>query len=171
MRIGKAAVAAAMAAILGIADWAPARPPQKDSGAAIRAIEQNWAKAFETKNDDEIMRFYAPRADLVVFDVFPPGEYVGYDAYKKDWTQFFATFSGPVTMEISHLAVGSSGNLAYSHSFQTVRGKGKDGKPMDMTVRVTDIYRKLGGKWLIVHEHVSVPVDIQTMKPDLHSKP
>ena len=42
---------------------------------------------------------------------------------------------------------------------------------MDLTVRVTDVYKKIKGKWLIVHEHVSVPVDLDTDKPDLQSKP
>jgi len=40
-----------------------------------------------------------------------------------------------------------------------------------LTVRVTDVYRKIDGKWLIVHEHVSVPVDIKTGQGDLQSKP
>jgi hypothetical protein len=31
--------------------------------------------------------------------------------------------------------------------------------------------RKIDGKWLIVMEHVSVPVNFNTMKPDLTSKP
>jgi len=38
-------------------------------------------------------------------------------------------------------------------------------------VRVTDVYRKVGGAWLIVLEHVSVPVDLGTGKGDLASKP
>jgi len=37
--------------------------------------------------------------------------------------------------------------------------------------RVTDVYRKIKGNWLIVREHVSVPVDLNTGKPDLSSKP
>jgi len=36
---------------------------------------------------------------------------------------------------------------------------------------VSDVYRKIHGKWLIVQEHVSVPVDLNTGKPDLLSKP
>ena len=28
-----------------------------------------------------------------------------------------------------------------------------------------------GGNWLVVHEHISVPVDLATDKPDLESKP
>jgi hypothetical protein len=27
------------------------------------------------------------------------------------------------------------------------------------------------GRWFVVHEHVSVPVDLETQKPDLASKP
>ena len=52
-------------------------------------------------------------------------------------------------------------------------GHGTDGTPIDMTVRVTDVYRKIDGKWLIVQEHVSVPIDFSTGKPvpDLMSKP
>jgi len=30
---------------------------------------------------------------------------------------------------------------------------------------------KIKGKWLIVQEHVSVPVDLATAKADLNSKP
>jgi ketosteroid isomerase-like protein len=45
------------------------------------------------------------------------------------------------------------------------------GQPIDMVVRVTDGYRKVDGNWLIAHEHVSVPVDFATGKPDLMSKP
>ena len=40
-----------------------------------------------------------------------------------------------------------------------------------MTVRVTDVYKKINGNWLAVHEHVSVPVDLDTGQPDLTSKP
>jgi ketosteroid isomerase-like protein len=38
-------------------------------------------------------------------------------------------------------------------------------------LRATDIYRKVNGKWLIEHEHYSVPVDLTTAKADLTSKP
>jgi hypothetical protein len=36
---------------------------------------------------------------------------------------------------------------------------------------VSDVYRRIHGEWLIVQEHVSVPVDLATGKPDLMSKP
>jgi ketosteroid isomerase-like protein len=48
---------------------------------------------------------------------------------------------------------------------------GQDGNALDITVRITDVYRKINGKWLAVHEHVSWPVDLATGKADLSSKP
>jgi ketosteroid isomerase-like protein len=36
---------------------------------------------------------------------------------------------------------------------------------------VTDVLQKTNGRWLIIHEHASVPVDLATGKGDLLSKP
>jgi ketosteroid isomerase-like protein len=46
-----------------------------------------------------------------------------------------------------------------------------DFQPIDLTWRDTAAYRKIGGNWLIAHEHGSVPVYLATGKPDLASKP
>ena len=127
--------------------------------------------AFRTKDTDKIMSLYEHDEKLVVFDVVPPRQYVGWDTYHKDWQDFFAMFSGPVTFDLSDLSITTDGNLAYSHSIQHVAGDLKAGGKLDLTVRLTDVYRKIGGKWLIVHEHVPVPVDLNTGKPDLQSKP
>jgi len=139
--------------------------------AQIRALEQRFTAAFKAKDVDKIMVNYEHSQKLVVFDVIPPRQYVGWDAYKKDWQDFLATFDGPITVEMKDLSINSDGNLAYGYSFQRVAGKVKAGGPLDFTVRVTDVYRKTGGKWLIVHEHISVPVDMASGKADLQSKP
>jgi hypothetical protein len=47
----------------------------------------------------------------------------------------------------------------------------KDGSKFNLVARVTDAYRKINGKWLIAHEHVSIPVDLTTGKADPTSKP
>jgi ketosteroid isomerase-like protein len=65
----------------------------------------------------------------------------------------------------------TEGNLAYGHGIFQTAGNDKDGMPLDLTLRVTDVYRKVNGKWLVVHEHVSWPVDLATGKADLSSKP
>ncbi len=40
-----------------------------------------------------------------------------------------------------------------------------------LTFRTTNVCKKIKGKWLIVQEHNSVPVDPATAKADLQSKP
>jgi len=84
---------------------------------------------------------------------------------------FLVHFKGTPKIAITDLAITVDGNLGFSHSIQHVMGTNKQGHPVDRTVRVTDGYRKVGGDWLIVLEHVSVPVDLATGKPDLASKP
>jgi len=146
-------------------------PAWADAAADIRALEDRFVAAFNAKDVDAIMKVYAPDQTLVVFDVVPPRQYVGAAAYRKDWQAFLGSFDGPITVELTDLDVVADRNLAYSHSIQRVAGTDKHGKKLDLTVRVTDVYKKARGRWHIIHEHVSVPVDLETDKPDLSSKP
>lgn len=137
----------------------------------IRALESQFAAAVSAKDLDAIMKVYVRGNELFVFDVDPPREHVGWDDYKKDWQDFLATIPGPVKFDISELTVATDGKIAYGHSMQHISWTGANGAITEMNVRVTDVYRKIDGKWLIVQEHVSVPVDLTTDKPDLMSKP
>jgi uncharacterized protein (TIGR02246 family) len=138
---------------------------------AIRDLESRFVAAFNAKDVVAIMKVYVPDQTLVVFDVVPPRQYVGPDAYRKDWQNLFAAFQGPLKFELSDLAIVADGNLGYGHSIQRVTGTDTKGQPLELVVRVTDVYRKVNGNWLVAHEHVSVPVDLETGKPDLLSKP
>jgi uncharacterized protein (TIGR02246 family) len=146
-------------------------PAWADAAADIRALEERFVAAFKAKDPDAIMKVYAPGQTLLVFDVVPPRQYVGAAAYRKDWQTFFGSFDGPITVELTDLDITTDDNLAYSHSIQRVAGTDKQDKKLDLTVRVTDVYKKINDNWLVIHEHVSVPVDLDTGKPDLTSKP
>jgi ketosteroid isomerase-like protein len=150
-------------------------PAVVDAGAGdeakIRSLEARFAEAFNAKDVDAIMKVYVPGNRLFVFDLIPPRQYVGAQAYRKDWENLFAMFKGPVKFEISDLAITADRTLAYGHSIQHVTGTDANGHPIELTVRVTDVYRRINGQWLIEHEHVSVPVDLDSGKPDLASKP
>jgi ketosteroid isomerase-like protein len=139
--------------------------------ASIRALESRFAAAVNAKDLNAIMKAYLPDESLVVFDVIPPRQYVGAKAYSKDWADFLGSFNGPVKFEISDLSVTAAGTMGFGHSIQRITGTDTKGQPVDLTVRVTDVYRKIKGNWLVVHEHISVPVDLDTGKPDLSSKP
>ena len=47
----------------------------------------------------------------------------------------------------------------------------RSGKDSDAWVRSTVCYRKIDGKWMVAHEHVSVPYDMETGKAAVDLKP
>jgi uncharacterized protein (TIGR02246 family) len=140
-----------------------------DEKAAIQALYNEWNDAFMKKDVNTIMSFYAP--DVFAFDVVPPREYPTWDAYKMDWQNLFATFPGPVTNSLSEVNITVVGTVAYTRCIDDGTFTGKDGSKTHIVVRVTDVLRKSDGKWRIVQEHVSVPVDLSTGKADLLSMP
>ena len=145
--------------------------PAADEKAAIEALEKQYIDAFNAKDVNTIMSCYAPGKSLFVFDAVPPREYPSSDAYEKDWESLFAMYPGPLSNAISEQSITVVGSVAYGHNIQTGFFTRKDGSRVDVAVRVTDVYRKIKGKWVIVQEHVSFPVDIDTGKADLMSKP
>lgn len=140
--------------------------------ADIKALEDRFMTAFKAKDVNAVMMNYVPDESLVVFDVTPPRQYNGAQAYRKDFEALFGLYPGPIQADISDLDITvGGGDVAYGRSIQHLVGTLKDGKKLEATVRVTDGYRKVNGQWLIAQEHVSVPVDLVTGKADLNSKP
>jgi uncharacterized protein (TIGR02246 family) len=142
-----------------------------DDVAAIRALEDNFAAALNAADLDAMMKNYVSDTSLIVFDLVPPREHVGADQYRKAWQSYFAHFEGTPMFSIRDLVITVDGDVGFSHSIQQTVGIDKQGRSVDRTVRVTDGYRKIGGKWLIAMEHISVPVDLATGKADFTSKP
>lgn len=148
---------------------APATDPAKDQ-ADIEALEDRFMSAFKARDVKAIMANYVPDQSLIVFDVVPPRQYTGAAAYQKDFEDFLVAFPGPFEAGMSDLEITVGGDVAYGHNIQTFSLTDKDGKKLEGVMRVTDGYKKINGQWLISHEHVSVPVDLTTMKPVLDSK-
>jgi uncharacterized protein (TIGR02246 family) len=153
---------------------APAAAVAKSAGptdrAQIQALERGLNAGVNAKDAKKVMSYYATQG-LFVFDVTPPRQHVGWADYKNDWDALFAAYPGPISNEISDLSITVAGDVAYGHSIQDGHFTAGDGTKTEVVVRVTDVYRKIAGKWLIVQEHVSVPVDLATMKADNLSKP
>jgi ketosteroid isomerase-like protein len=147
--------------IMGTQSYSSAQPAvnASEDQAAIRALEDRFVVAFNAGDIDAIMKNYVPGKSLVIFDVVPRKGYHGAEAYREDWVDFFSHFNGTPKIAITDLGITTGGDAGFGHSLQHVTGTDKQGHPVDRWVRVTDGYRKIGGKWLIALEHVSVPVD------------
>ena len=143
-----------------------------DSTAEVREVLDRWAKAFRAKDIDAIMAVYAPGDALVAYDVVPPLQYRGKDAYRKNYEEFLAQYNGPLDAEIRDLRVVASNDVAFIHALERVSGTLKSsGQHADLWVRATSGLQKIDGKWLIVHDHISAPADFTTGKALLDLKP
>jgi len=149
--------------------YEPASP--RDDLSQLHRLEAAVSDAFNSKDVDALMAVYASGKALFVFDVMgPPGSYLSWDAYREALQHFFESISGPLHYTMSDLEIEASGDVAYSRSLQHLSGvHTKNGIPFDYTVRVTDVYRKFDSEWLIVQEHVSLPLARGSFSPLLHS--
>lgn len=135
----------------------------------IRGWIDSWTKAFSAKDVDRMMELYTD--DVVAYDIVPPLQYIGKPAYRADYQQFFAQYEDNLRVELRDLRVGASGELGYATGLEMISGTLKHGQKSNMWVRFTSLFRKLNGKWLDFHDHVSVPADIESGKALLDLKP
>jgi len=128
-------------------------------GPLVRQRVEDLAKALTAKDIDRVMSFYAP--DLVSFDINPPLQYTGPENKRRAWLKAFALHSSGFSYEVRDPSVTTQGELAFVHSLNHVTGTLANGHTTDMWVRWTACLRRIDGAWLIVHDHVSVPVDLE----------
>jgi uncharacterized protein (TIGR02246 family) len=138
--------------------------------AQIRQLIDNWAKALRAKDINGLMSHYTP--DILVFDLAPPLQYAGADAYRKNFDEWFTSFQGLVGYEIRDLSITAGDDAAFSHSLNRISGTRTNGEETDVWVRATVCFRKVDGKWRVTHEHVSVPFYMEPpYKASLDLKP
>jgi uncharacterized protein (TIGR02246 family) len=137
--------------------------------AAIRELIDGFVKAIHAKDIDGVMSVFAP--EVISFDLGPPLQHGGGEAFKKRWQELFESFRGPIDYEVRDLAITAGNDVAFSHSLNRISGTMKNGRKTDRWLRWTACYRKTNGKWLIMHEQVSVPVDVPNGKAMLDLKP
>lgn len=135
----------------------------------IRRLIEDKLKAVRAKDIDGATSNYAP--DVLSFDVVNPLQYFGADAIRKRLEEWFASFQGSIGLEIRDLKITSGETVAFSHCLNHVSATTTAGGKLDMWWRETACYRKLEGEWLIMHQHSSVPFDVESGKASLDLEP
>lgn len=124
-----------------------------DDQAEIRRIVDAQIQALRAKDAEALLAHHA--ADLVTFDLAPPLRTRGPDLVGTE--AWLATWEGPIDLEVHDLSIEQAGSIAYGTSLNRMRGIKTDGTQVDLWVRATMGYRRIEGRWKVVHEHVSVP--------------
>ena len=123
--------------------------------AAIRNMVEDWASAVRERNLPAVLRHHSP--DILMFDVPPPFESKGIEAYRKTWDLFFSCAPDPAVFDIKEMQVIAGRDVAFVTAAMRCTEREAAGEDVELDFRLTIGLRKLDGKWVIVHEHHSVP--------------
>ena len=123
--------------------------------AEIRSLFEDWVDAVRRCDLDAAV---APHtSDVVMFDVPETVQIRGIDAYRDCWRDFLPFIADGGVFEVSELSIHAGNDTAFSHCIVTCGSSRDDVFP----VRLTMGYRKVDGRWMIAHEHHSVPASAE----------
>ncbi|WP_210251405.1 nuclear transport factor 2 family protein [Neorhizobium sp. P12A] len=97
--------------------------------------------------------------DMVMFDVPPPLQSRGMEAYAQTWELFFRYHKPNTPFDFRELAITAGSDVAFAVAVMWC-GPDSSSNPVDKDgclFRLTVGLRKVGGHWRIAHEHHSVP--------------
>ena len=118
----------------------------------LERLFASWADIDATK----AAPFYAKDSDLVFIDVGT--EFHGWSDVVAQAPKLFADYRSLKLTLGDDLRTGGSGDTKWATASIRAELTKKNGDVERMGVRYTAIFEKRGKDWLIVHEHLSVPV-------------
>ncbi|HZD24879.1 MAG TPA: nuclear transport factor 2 family protein [Alphaproteobacteria bacterium] len=142
--------------------------PDPDADAIRRMVEGRVA-AVRDKDVAALMAQCAP--DILSFDVVSPLRRQGASALRQRMEDWFAAYDGPIRLEYRDLEVVTDGDLGFCHGLQRSIGTLVGGRHADMWVRLTLCLRRIEGRWLVVHQHLSDPFDPESGLAEIALEP
>lgn len=119
----------------------------------IRALCRRLSEAHAERDADAIVDCFAP--DALVYGLAPPLGQRGMD--RAAIVAWLDTWEGPLDIEAADSEVVAEGDVGFVTGLNRMRGRKRDGETVDLWFRTTLGLRRIEGRWLIVHDHSSVP--------------
>lgn len=126
-----------------------------EDSAAIRNVVESWAAAVRRRDFAGILQNHS--SDILMFDVPPPFQVKGIEAYKKTWDLFFSCSSDPIPFDIIEMSITAGEDVAFVVAAMRCSEPGDNGERKELHFRLTIGLRKIDRQWTITHEHHSVP--------------
>jgi ketosteroid isomerase-like protein len=120
------------------------------------AVKQFYAalNAMFTGDMDPMQRIWSHANDVTYMG--PAGGYrTGWDQVIADWeAQAAMKLGGRVTPKNMRIILGR--DLAVVSNYEIGENSGPDGKPQEVRIRVTNLFRKEDGKWKMIGHHTDL---------------
>jgi ketosteroid isomerase-like protein len=123
----------------------------------IKTLLASWADAVRRHDLPAILAHH--EQDIVMFDLPPPLQCQGIDAYEQTWDLLFRYHKPGAAFDFRELAVTAGEDVAFAVAIMWC-GPDSSSNPKDkdgFLFRLTIGLRKVDGAWHIAHEHHSVP--------------
>jgi ketosteroid isomerase-like protein len=156
-------LAGATGACATVAGGRPVAAPGTEDAMAsiqseIKALLDGRGEAIRMKDIDRLMSLYAP--EVVYFDLVPPLQYAGAAALRGRFLDWFGRWKSAIGQELHDVHTVAGGDTAAAHMLIRASGTLATGREVGYWVRVSNFFQRVDQKWLITHEHVSLPVDL-----------
>ena len=142
--------------------------PFTNSENAIRQRIEKYVAAIRAKDLESVMTIFAP--NLVSFDLEAPLQHMGAESKRKNWTKAFSAYQA-IGYEVRDLTITLGNDLAMGRSVNRISGTLNNGRKTSYWVRWTTCFQKMEDNWYITHDHVSVPLDVETGQGVLNIEP
>ena len=126
-----------------------------------RDLLNAWGKALLHKDLEAMHKSYIE--DCLLFDV--TASLKGVESAKEMWRKCLPYFDKP-QIEYKDLEIHATEDMAVVHFRNRITGT-VEPMPEEMAnvwLRGTVCYKKVDGVWKCIHEHISFPVDTETMQ-------
>jgi len=140
--------------IFGLAQDAPKK--MSGSGMPDKALMQKIWDGWATLDPANTAQFYA-KGPHTFFDIAPL-KYNSWDEYQQNVKNVLAGYKAATFTVNEDAQIHSAGQTVWATATVKSDMTEKSGKRDLGAFRWTVIWQKDGGQWLIVHEHVSAPL-------------
>jgi ketosteroid isomerase-like protein len=129
------------------------------SESEIRELLERRTDAQQSKDIDRLLSFYSP--DIVYYDAVPPLRFAGAEEVRRNFLRWFDGYKGPISLETHDLTIVASEDAAFANMLHLDSGerKGLAAPLSSIWVRETVCLRRSNDRWMITHEHISIPFD------------
>ncbi len=135
----------------------------------IQELIERQVAAIRAKDIEGAMADVGP--GVVTFDALPPLAQSGSGASRAKTEAWFGLYDGAIGYEVRDLAITAGEDVGFARYLYRVTGTLTAGDTVEMWLRMTICLERSAGRWIIAHEHTSVPFDAESGEAVLDQGP
>jgi ketosteroid isomerase-like protein len=135
--------------------------PRAEAGAesaVIASANHVFDEALSARDIAAMDTIWAHEPYVVAVHPASKTPIIGWDAVRKSWEATFDRFA-EISVSMQDPQIRISENVAWVVGLEEIRGKLKNGEAAGFTALTTNMFEKIGGRWLMVlHTTSRVPL-------------